>query len=246
MNNRRYTLISISLLILVLLVPACTSPVASNAAVSSPPKAVENGAAASQGTQTAVKLPDPRLKSDVSLEEALSNRRSIRSYSGAPLTLGEVSQLLWAGQGITDSKGGRTAPSAVASYPLTLYLVAGKVEGLDPGIYAYQPAGHELAKVKDGDLREALGSQNTIKTGAIDIVIAANYDKVKRFGDNGQKWVYLEGGHVAQNICLEATVLNLGTVTVGGFTEDQVKNAIGLTGNTGILYVLPVGKKSGS
>jgi nitroreductase len=96
---------------------------------------------------------------------------------------------------------------------------------------------------KRWDYRQAIGNQNSIKAAPIDIVIAANYDKLKTSGDNGQKWAYLEGGHVAQNICLEAIALDLGTVTVGGFIEDQVKNVIGLTGNTGILYVMPVGKE---
>lgn len=132
----------------------------------------------------------------------------------------------------------------MAIYPLEIYLVAGKVENLDPGIYMYVPDGHELVKVKDGDFRSGLGNQPQIKNGAIDIVIAANYDKTKRFGDNSIKWVYLEGGHVAQNICLQATALNLGTVTVGGFTEEQVKNVLGLPATKGVVYVMPVGNKT--
>ena len=202
-----------------------------------------------QEVDTNLKLPEPRLKSDVSLEETLLKRRSIRQYADLPLKLSEVSQLLWAAQGVTDNKGGRTAPSAAAIYPLEIYLVAGKVENLAPGIYQYMPIGHELVKIRDGDVREELGTasmnQTQVKKGAIDIVIAANYEKVlKRFGENSVKWVYLEGGHVAQNICLQANALNLGTVTVGGFTEEQVKSVIGLPSNKGILYVLPVGRKT--
>ena len=111
------------------------------------------------------------------------------------------------------------------------------------------PIGHELVKIRDGDVREELGTasmnQTQVKKGAIDIVIAANYEKVlKRFGENSVKWVYLEGRHVAQNICLQATALNLGTVTLGGFTEEQVKSVIGVPSNKGILYVLPVGRKT--
>jgi SagB-type dehydrogenase family enzyme len=186
------------------------------------------------------------LKSEVSLEEALYQRRSIRQYANSPLKLSDVSQLLWAAQGITDSsKGGRTAPSAVAIYPLEIYLVAGNVESLAPGIYRYIPEGHQLLKIKDGDLRADLGTQATIKQAAIDIVIVANYKKVpERFGYNSTKWVYLEGGHVAQNICLQATALNLGTVTIGGFAEEQVKNLLGIATDMGVLYVLPVGKRT--
>lgn len=223
-----------------LFIPSCSGTLAVPAQA---PIAPVNSATPVNVLQANIKLPEPILKSGVSLEEALSKRRSIRAYADVPLTLNDVSQLLWAGQGITDSSGKRTAPSAMASYPLTLYLVAGNVEGLNPGLYIYQPSGHELISVKDGDYRESIGNQSSMQKAPIDIVITANYDKVKAAADNGQKWAYLEGGHVAQNICLEATALDLGTVTVGGFIEDQVKNVIGLTGNTGVLYVLPVGKK---
>ncbi|MGA2368507.1 MAG: SagB/ThcOx family dehydrogenase [Dehalococcoidia bacterium] len=240
MNITRFACLALLLIGFSLFIPSCAGIVTSTAQAPTAPTDSTNPA---DGSQANIKLPEPRLKSDVSLEEALSKRRSIRAYADAPLTLNDISQLLWAGQGITDSSGKRTAPSAMASYPLTLYLVAGNVEGLGPGIYTYQPDGHELARVKDGDYRESIGNQSSIQTAPIDIVIAAHYDKLKTSGDTGQKWAYLEGGHVAQNICLEATALNLGTVTVGGITEDQVKNVIGLAGNTGVLYVLPVGKK---
>ncbi|MCX6005455.1 MAG: SagB/ThcOx family dehydrogenase, partial [Chloroflexi bacterium] len=123
------------------------------------------------------KLPEPRLKSDVSLEEALLARRSIRQYANAPLSLNDVSQLLWAAQGITDSSGKRTAPSAMATYPLEIYLVAGNVENLAAGIYLYVPAGHELKKIKDGDVRKDLSQMPSAQNGAVDIVIAGNLDK---------------------------------------------------------------------
>lgn len=195
-----------------------------------------------QGASPNFKLPEPRLKSEMSLEEALLKRRSVRQYSDSPLKVSEVSQILWAAQGITDAaKGGRTAPSAVAIYPLEVYIIVRKVENLEPGIYLYQTQGHELVRVKDGEVKETIVSYKA----AVDIVIAANYEKVpKRFGENSTKWVYLEGGHVAQNICLQATALNLGTVTIGGFREDQVKSVLGLTADRGVLYVLPVGKKT--
>ena len=246
------------LIILVLLIPGCIGPVTKeNPAPVFTPSAHSTDTSTQGDTNaltspalqiatTNLKLPEPRLKSEVSLEEALYKRRSIRQYADSPLKLSDVSQLLWAAQGITDSsKGGRTAPSAVAIYPLEIYLVAGNVESLAPGIYRYIPEGHELLKIKDGDSRADLGTQSTIKKAAIDIVIVANYKKVpERFGVNSTKWVYLEGGHVAQNICLQATALNLGTVTIGGFSEEQVKSLLGIPTDMGVLYVLPVGKKT--
>ena len=243
------------LIILALLIPGCGAPLTKENPAPILTTSANLTTASTQKPLTApslpadaanLKLPEPRLKSEVSLEEALYQRRSIREYANSPLKLNDVSQLLWAAQGITDSsKGGRTAPSAVAIYPLEIYLVAGNVESLAPGIYRYIPEGHQLSKIKDGDLRADLGTQSTIKQAAIDIVIVANYKKVpERFGSNSTKWVYLEGGHVAQNICLQATALNLGTVTIGGFSEEQVKNLLGIAADMGVLYVLPVGNRT--
>ena len=195
---------------------------------------------------TNIKLPEPRLKSDVSLEEALYERRSTRQYADSPLTLSDVSQLLWAAQGITEnSTGKRTAPSAQRFYPLEIYLVAGNVENLAPGIYLYSPAGHELEKIKDGDMRADLGGRPDSQKAPVDIIIAANFSKVpEKFGAEGTKWIYLECGHAAQNICLQATALNLGTVTAAGFPEDKIKSLLGLPAEKGILYLMPVGKKT--
>jgi hypothetical protein len=103
-----------------------------------------------------IKLPAPRLKGEISLEEALLQRRSVRDYATGSLRLEEVSQLLWAAQGQTAEWGGRTAPSAGALYPLETYLVVGNVESLAPGVYKYSSERHELVKVRDGDVREQL------------------------------------------------------------------------------------------
>ncbi len=141
---------------------------------------------------TTVQLPEPRLKSKVSLEEALLKRRSIREYANLPLTLEDVSQLLWAAQGITTEWGGRTAPSAGALYPLEVYLAVGNVENLATGVYKYKPERHELVKVRDDDVRgelaEAALDQNWVREAAIDIVIAAVYERTtKKYGDRGVK-----------------------------------------------------------
>jgi SagB-type dehydrogenase family enzyme len=199
-------------------------------------------------TQLIIKLPEPRLESGVSLEETLLNRRSIREYADSPLVLEEVSQLLWAAQGLTAEWGGRTAPSAGGIYPLEVYLVAGSVENLAPGIYKYKPEEHELAKLKDGDLREELAraalDQTWVKEGAINLVIAAVYDRTtKKYGDRGMRYVDMEAGHAAQNLYLQATALNLGMVTIGAFYDEQVKNILGMLDNESPLYVIPVGKK---
>lgn len=198
---------------------------------------------------TTFKLPDPRLESGVSLEETLVTRRSVRKYLEAPLTLGEVSQLLWAAQGITTQWGGRTAPSAGGLYPLEVYLIVGKVDNLAPGIYKYKPERHELVKTRDEDIRAELAKaalgQAWVKEGAVVIVIAGVYERTtKKYGDRGVRYVHMEAGHAAQNIYLQATALNLGMVVVGAFYDDQVKDIVGMPGNEAPLYVIPVGRKT--
>jgi SagB-type dehydrogenase family enzyme len=197
---------------------------------------------------TAISLPEPRYDSDVSLEASLSRRRSVRDYTGEPLKLAELSQLCWAAQGITDPVGFRTAPSAGGLYPLELYAVVGSVEGMEPGVYHYVPDGHRAVKTLDGDRREALADaalgQSWVKNGAVVFVIAAVYERTTgKYGERGIRYVQMEAGHAAENLCLQATALGLGVVTVGAFHDEQVNRTLGLPGNEEPLYVIPVGRK---
>ncbi len=197
--------------------------------------------------QVELKLPQPRLKSDVSLEETLLKRRSIRDYTGKPLTLHEVSQLLWAAQGITDPRGLRTAPSAGGTYPLETYLIVGDVEGLIPGVYRYDPGKHQLKRLISGDLRKELAvaalGQNWVREAAINIVFTAFYERTtKRYGERGIRYVHMEVGHAAQNVYLQATALGLGTMVVGAFYDDQVKAILHLPRDEEPLYIMPVGR----
>ncbi len=121
------------------------------------------------------------------------------------------------------------------------------MEGLAEGVYKYKPEGHKLAEVLDGDKREALAAaalgQTWVKKGAINIVIAAVYERTTtKYGDRGIRYVHMEAGHAAQNICLQATAMGLGTVTVGAFYDDQVKSVLALPENEQPLYILPVGR----
>ena len=195
-----------------------------------------------------IDLPEPQYDSQVSLEQSLLNRRSIRDYSGQPLTLQEISQLLWAAQGITDPGGYRTAPSAGGLYPLELYLVAGDVEGLAEGVYRYQPDGHKLAKTAAGDIRaelsEAALGQEWVEKGAVSIVFTAVYERTTvKYGERGIRYVHMEAGHAAQNLCLQATALELGAVTVGAFYADSLSQLLNLPDDEEPLYVIPIGRK---
>jgi SagB-type dehydrogenase family enzyme len=200
-------------------------------------------------TQNAVlTLPTPLYDSETSVEEALLERRSVRSYTDEPLTLAEVSQLLWAAQGITSSSGGRTAPSAGALYPLEIYLLAGEISDLPAGIYHYTPGKHALALIIEGDQRQALYeaalSQNAVKDAAALIVITAVYERTTvKYGERGKQYVHMEVGSVAQNIYLQAVSLDLGTVFIGAFHDDQVKRILHLSKAEIPLGIMPVGRK---
>ena len=182
------------------------------------------------------------------LEVLLSKRRSVRDYAGSPLTTDEVMKLLWAGQGITGDEGKRTAPSAGTFYPLRIYVAVGNATDLSPGVYKYRPEDNSLIRVKDGDVRTELADaalgQSWVKNGAIDIVIAAVYEETAaKYGEKAERYVHLEAGHAAQNILLEATALDLGTVPIGGFDDAKVATTLGLPRNENPLYIMPFGRK---
>jgi len=195
----------------------------------------------------AVKLPAPQLKGALSVEEALLRRRSVREYKDAPLTLEEVSQLLWAAQGITDSRGYRTAPSAGALYPLELYLVVGRVEGLGVGVYRYIPDGHYLLLFASGDRRAELAAaalgQSYVREAPVDLVLSAVIERTtSHYGYRGVQYVHMEVGHVGQNVHLQAVSLGLGTVMIGAFTDERVKQVLSLPKEEVPLYIMPVGR----
>ena len=195
-----------------------------------------------------IKLPEPRYESNVSIEETLVKRRSVRDYTREPLTLTEVSQLLWAAQGTTSDGIYRAAPSAGALYPLEVYMIAGNIEGLDAGAYRYKPKGHELVMFLEGDMRSrltdaALG-QGPVRNAAIDIVLTSVYDRITRkYGDRGVRYALIEIGHVGQNICLQATAMDLGSVCIGAFYDDQVRALLKLPEEEAPLYIIPVGRQ---
>jgi SagB-type dehydrogenase family enzyme len=199
-----------------------------------------------ESTET-MKMPSPAKKSGFSIEEALLKRRSIRKYKDKPLTLAEISQLLWSAQGITNERGFRTAPSAGALYPLEIYVVANKIEGLPAGVYKYIPAQHELKKIEQGnklaELTDAALMQTWVENSSAVIVIAAVYERTTiKYGKRGIRYVHMEVGSAAQNIYLQAVSLNLGTTFIGAFDDEQVKNVLKLTDDEHPLSIMPIGK----
>lgn len=194
-----------------------------------------------------IRLPEPGYDGKLSFERVLRKRRSIKDYLVEPLTLAEVSQLLWAAQGITGSYSYRTAPSAGALYPLEVYLVVGDVHNLSQGIYRYRPDRHELIKVVGGDQRVMLASaafeQDCVRESAVVVVFTAIYERTTRkYGQRGIRYVYMDLGHAAQNVYLQATSLNLGTVSVGAFDDDEIKRIMNMPGEEHPLCIMPVGR----
>jgi SagB-type dehydrogenase family enzyme len=196
-----------------------------------------------------IKLPEPKYESDTSVEEALLGRRSRRSYKDEGLSLGEISQLLWAAQGITNPKRGfRTAPSAGATYPLETYLIVGNVKNLKPGVYHYDPKKHTIEMTIERDVRRELANaafnQYFIADAPVSIAFTAIYERTTRiYGDRGVMYVHMEVGHAAQNVYLECESLRLGTVVVGAFYDEEVKKVLDLGDTEEVpLYIMPVGK----
>jgi SagB-type dehydrogenase family enzyme len=193
-----------------------------------------------------VLLPTPQTQGELSLEEALSQRRSIRDYAPEPLTLAEVGQILWAAQGITHPDGYRTAPSAGALYPLEVYLVAGDVTDLPPGVYRYRPLKHELIPVQSGELRAPLCAaslgQESIEEAPAVVVITAVYERTARkYGQRARRYVHIEVGHAAQNVYLQAAADGLATVIVGAFHDEKVQSVLGLPADHEPLALMPLG-----
>ena len=201
-----------------------------------------------------IQLPAPKTDGKVSVESALKQRRSVRLFAPGPLSLEEVGQLCWAAQGVTDEKGHRTAPSARATYPLELYLLAGNVTGLAPGLYRYLPSGHSLKLVAAGDRRadldrKAVGqSWMPIGTAPAVFVLSGTASRIAGSGDSAARersvhFMWVEAGLAAQGFFLEATALGLGSTYVGGYRPQVAQDLLGLPGSEEVLAVLPVGRR---
>jgi SagB-type dehydrogenase family enzyme len=192
-----------------------------------------------------VDLPAPRINGGMVLEEAIAARRSHREFTEDALSLQELSQLLWAAQGVTEEEGaGRAAPSAGGTYPLELYVASGD------GISHYVPAGHRLQMLQVGDARRLLADaavgQQHVADAAVVIVVAAVFARTEaRYGDRAERYVHLEAGHSAQNILLQAVSLGLAAVPVGAFDDGRVRAVLGLPTDHLPLYLIPVGRPAG-
>lgn len=200
-------------------------------------------------------LPLPRIYSNMTVEEAVLLRRSIREYTSDPVKLEHLALILWAAYGITDPRTGfRASPSAGATYPLEVYVVIGEkgvlVENntfLKPGVYKYDVYKHILVLSKEGDYREelydaALGQQ-WVKNAPVNIVVCAVFERTtKIYGERGRtRYVPMEVGHLGQNVYLMATALGYGTVVIGAFSDEKVWKVINTVPDEVPMYIMPLG-----
>lgn len=200
-------------------------------------------------------LPYPRRMSNMSVEDAILLRRSIRDYREEPVRLEHLSMILWAAYGITEPKQGfKSVPSAGATYPLEVYVVVGtkgvsinETHYLTPGVYKYDPHKHVLVFLKEGDYRDALSEaalgQRWIKNAPVNIVVCAVFERTTRiYGERGRvRYVPMEVGHLGQNVYLMSTALGYGVVVVGAFYDDVVQGIVGATTYETPMYIIPLG-----
>lgn len=190
-----------------------------------------------------IQLPEPIHKGKISLEESILKRRSQRSFIQKDLDWSQISQLLWAAQGITAKKWGysfRAAPSAGALYPMEIYLVN------KDGLFHYSPSSHKLELLSHSNLRGSLAraalGQESVSQAPVNIVICAVYRRVtEKYGQRGIRYVHIEAGHIAENIHLQAVALGLGSVPIGAFNDKEVKDILSLPPEQEPLYIIPVG-----
>lgn len=186
-------------------------------------------------------LPRPRHDGPYSLERAIRGRRSIREFGPEPLAETEISQLLWATQGVTGEQGYRAAPSAGALYPLEVYVLT--VAGLDH----HQVAEHSLRRVAEGDYRADLRAvsfdQACITSAPAVFVFTAVYERTCReYGSRGRMYVHMDVGHAAQNLLLQAEALGLAGVPVAAFDPAEVSRILSLPQGEDPVYLVPIGR----
>jgi len=202
------------------------------------------------GANEPIYLSPPSSKGGISLEEAIARRRSVRDFAPEPVSQSQLSQILWAAQGLSSARERyRTIPSAGATYPLEIFVACGEkgIDGIGEGVYQYNVDSHSLARHYKGDVRlelarAALG-QGFIYGAPVDIIICALYERTTRvYGSRGERYIYMEVGHAGQNIYLQATTLGLATVAIGAFYDEQVREVLRLDKQYKPLYIMPVGK----
>ncbi len=194
-------------------------------------------------------LMPPVFDGNISLEKAIKQRRSIRSFINKPVSGQQLSQILWAAQGLTDVSGfKRAAPSGGALYPADIYAVVGGncVENMTSGVYHYRPGNHSISMISEGDRRKdvAVASlrQMWMADAPVLFVVSAEYDRIcNKYGQRGIRYALIEMGHIGQNIFLQCQTLGLAAGIVGAFNDREVSDVVGMEKGHEPLVILPAG-----
>jgi SagB-type dehydrogenase family enzyme len=198
-----------------------------------------------------IPLSPPQTEGGAPVWDVFRERRSVRRFGNEPLQEAELSQLLWAAQGITRvnrGSGFRTAPSAGALYPVETYLVVHAVEGIEPGVYHYSVEKHELDQLKTGDFRtdvaRAALDQEIAYWANVVFVWTAVFERSKwKYRQRAYRYVYLDAGHIAQNVALAAVALGLSSCQIAALYDDEVNTLLDVDGvDESAIYMTVVGK----
>ncbi len=185
-----------------------------------------------------IQLPNPFEKATLSFIEVLKKRKSIRSFSTLPLSKVDLAFLLWASTGIQRAEHGyefRTAPSAGALYPIETYIAVNNVEEVAKGVYHYNIKNHLLEEIKLGNFGEnlasaALDQEMCADASAVFIWTAVFMRSKWKYSQRAYRYIYLDAGHVAENLALAAASINCGSCQVGAFFDDEVNSIMGIEG----------------
>jgi len=198
-------------------------------------------------------LPQPRSLSKETLDFVIKNRRSIRYFSKKALTLEQLSYLLWSSTGIQrieQSFEFRTAPSAGALYPIETYVVINNVKNISKGVYHYNIKTHCLEEIKTGDFRnditEAALNQQMCYNCSVVFIWTAIFNRSKcKYRERAYRYIYLDAGHIAENLALSATSLKLGSCQIAALFDDEVNELISVDiKNESTIYMSVVGNIS--
>jgi SagB-type dehydrogenase family enzyme len=196
-------------------------------------------------------------KPDMSLWQAIEQRRSLRTYAEQSLSQAELSFLLWATQWVRDFRANekvevafRNVPSAGARHPFETYLLINKVEGIKPGIYYYHPIKHGLILFKEGaecseSVLTATFGQEMVTTGAVTFIwVAVPYRTSWRYSQRGYRYLYIDAGHVGQNLHLAAEAIGAGACMIGAYYDEGMNELVGLNHKDSfVIYMAALGKK---
>jgi len=185
-----------------------------------------------------IELPAFEPARAMSLDQTLRQRKSIRDFQAKPISKGQLAYLLWASTGIQRVEQGyefRTAPSAGALYPIETYVVVNNVKSLEAGVYHYAIRSHQLEQLQQRDLRQQIAAaalgQGMCATAAAVFIWTAVFERCKwKYGQRAYRYIYLDAGHIAENLALAAVSLNLGTCEIGALYDDHVNAIIGIDG----------------